>query len=176
MKRILITGKNSYIGTHIKEWLEKDKNQYEVTEAETKEEKWIQEDFSGYDTLIHVAGIAHVSADPKLEELYYKINRDLAVDVANKAKREGIKQFIFMSSMIIYGKDERSSSSSAGSRRRHALGPTSCFLSSRNYLINCVISGVNRVFGSIGSRNRRQTEVVELVRTSEVRRRKTCQG
>lgn len=106
MKRILITGKNSYIGTHIKEWLEKDKNQYEVTEAETKEEKWIQEDFSGYDTLIHVAGIAHVSADPKLEELYYKINRDLAVDVANKAKREGIKQFIFMSSMIIYGKDE----------------------------------------------------------------------
>ncbi|MEA4872623.1 MAG: NAD-dependent epimerase/dehydratase family protein, partial [Synergistaceae bacterium] len=54
----------------------------------------------------HVAGIAHVSADPAKEDLYYKVNRDLAIETAEKAKAEGVKQFIFMSSMIVYGKDE----------------------------------------------------------------------
>lgn len=37
------------------------------------------------------------------EELYYRVNRDLTIEVAEKAKAEGVKQFIFMSSMIVYG-------------------------------------------------------------------------
>lgn len=105
MKKILITGKNSYIGTHVREWLEKDKKQYEVTELDLKTEEWLKEDFSKYDTVLHVAGIAHVSTNKKLEDLYYKVNRDLAIQVANKAKNEKVKQFIFMSSMIVYGDD-----------------------------------------------------------------------
>ena len=106
MKKILITGKNSYIGTHVKNWLKKDKKQYEVTELDVKTEEWLQEDFSKYDTILHVAGIAYVSTNKKLEDLYYKVNRDLAIQVAQKAKNENVKQFIFMSSMIIYGDDE----------------------------------------------------------------------
>ena len=106
LKKILITGKNSYIGTHVKNWLKKDKKQYEVTELDVKTEEWLQEDFSKYDTILHVAGIAHVSTNKKLEDLYYKVNRDLAIQVAQKAKNENVKQFIFMSSMIIYGDDE----------------------------------------------------------------------
>ncbi len=48
-------------------------------------------------------GIAHVSSDPKMEDLYYKVNRDLTIETAEKAKAEGVKQFIFMSSIIVYG-------------------------------------------------------------------------
>ena len=107
MKKILITGKNSYIGTHIKDWLEKYAEQYEVIELDVKTKEWLQEDFSKYDTILHVAGIAHVSTDKKLEELYYKVNRDLAIEVAKKAKQQKVKQFIFMSSMIIYGDDKK---------------------------------------------------------------------
>ena len=106
MKKVLITGKNSYIGSSCKKWLEKDKDMYQVDEVETKNEEWKNIDFSGYDAVLHVAGIAHVSSDPKLEDLYYKVNRDLAIEVAKKAKKDGAKQFIFMSSMIIFGKDE----------------------------------------------------------------------
>lgn len=105
MKKILITGKNSYIGSNLKIWLEGNQQEYQVEEVSTRDNIWEEEDFSAYDTIVHVAGIAHVSADPKLESLYYSINRDLALDVAKKARREGAKQFIFMSSMIIYGKD-----------------------------------------------------------------------
>lgn len=104
MKKILITGKDSYIGTNIKKWLEVEEY-YKVEEVSTRDNIWKEKDFSSYDTIIHVAGIAHVSAEPKLEELYYSVNRDLAIDVAKKAKQEHTKQFIFMSSMIIYGKD-----------------------------------------------------------------------
>lgn len=105
MKKLLITGKESYIGTKVKEWLQKDENSYLVEELDMQNDSWKEADFSKYDSVLHVAGIAHVSADPKLEELYYKVNRDLAIEVANKAKKEGIKQFIFMSSMIIFGRD-----------------------------------------------------------------------
>lgn len=103
MKRILITGKGSFIGLNAKKWLER--KGHIVDELEMQDENWKEFDFSKYDSIIHVAGIAHVSADPKMEELYFKVNRDLAIQTAEKAKREGVKQFIFMSSMIIYGKD-----------------------------------------------------------------------
>lgn len=105
MKIIRITGKNSYIGTHFQEYLKKNQ-QYQIEEIETKDNEWKKANFQNCDTILHVAGIAHVSSDPKLEELYYQVNRDLAIEVAKKAKQEGCKQFIFMSSMIIYGKDE----------------------------------------------------------------------
>lgn len=106
MKKVLITGKNSYIGVSVSKWLEKYEGKYEVKEIETKNDEWKKINYSNYDTILHVAGIAHVSSDPNLEDLYYKVNRDLAIEVAKKAKLDGAKQFIFMSSMIIYGKDE----------------------------------------------------------------------
>lgn len=105
MKKILITGKDSYIGVSLKKWLLKNNEEYFIDELDMKNEEWRKFDFSNYDSVVHVAGIAHVSKDPKLESLYYKINRDLAIETASKAKREGVKQFIFMSSMIIFGKD-----------------------------------------------------------------------
>ncbi len=103
MKRILITGKNSYIGTSFKNWLEKYPDQYEVDCISLKDESWKEKDFSQYDVVFHVAGIAHVSSDPKMEDLYYKVNRDLTIETAEKAKTEGVKQFVFMSSIIVYG-------------------------------------------------------------------------
>ena len=52
--------------------------------------------------MFHVAGIAHVNADPKMEPLYYKVNRDLTIEVAKHAKAAGVKQFVFMSSQIVF--------------------------------------------------------------------------
>jgi len=103
MKKILITGKNSYIGTSFKNWLEKYPNQYDVECISLRDGSWKEKDFSKYDVVFHVAGIAHVSSDPKMEDLYYKVNRDLTIEIAEKAKAEGVKQFVFMSSIIVYG-------------------------------------------------------------------------
>lgn len=102
-KRILITGKGSYIGTSFMKWMEQWPEQYEVEEISVRGEEWKLYDFSVYDVVLHVAGIAHVSTDPSMESQYYKVNRDLTMEVANKAKRDKVKQFLFMSSIIVYG-------------------------------------------------------------------------
>lgn len=106
MKNILVFGKDSYIGTNFEKWLNKSKEgNYNISSISSKDDEWRKEDFSKYDVVFCLAGIAHVSANKKLEDLYYKVNRDLPIEVAKKAKAEGVKQFIFMSSMIIYGAD-----------------------------------------------------------------------
>ena len=96
MKRILITGANSYIGTSVEKWLGKYPDAYKVDTLDMENELWRNKNFSGYDVVFHVAGIAHVSSNPKMEALYYKINRDLAIETAKKAKAEGVSQFIFI--------------------------------------------------------------------------------
>jgi nucleoside-diphosphate-sugar epimerase len=103
MKRVLITGKNSYIGTSLENWLMREPDKYRIDTVDMKDGSWNEKDFSQYDVVFHVAGIAHVSSDPKMEDLYYKVNRDLTIETAEKAKAEGVRQFIFMSSIIIYG-------------------------------------------------------------------------
>lgn len=107
MKKILITGANSYIGTSFEKWLSKYPDKYFVDTLDMLSDSWQEKSFSKYDVIFHVAGIAHVSSNPKMKELYYKVNRDLAIEIAKKAKREGVKQFIFMSSIIVYGSSGR---------------------------------------------------------------------
>ena len=104
MKRILITGKNSYLGTHVKERLERTPDRYEVEELDLKDGSWKERDFSAYDCIYHVAGLAHSTPKNSKKDLYYQVNTELAYQVAKKACEQGVSQFIFMSSIIIYGK------------------------------------------------------------------------
>jgi len=103
MKNVLITGSNSFIGTNFEKWLKKYPDKYNVETIDMKNKTWKDKDFSRFDVVFHVAGIAHVSSNHKLRDLYYSVNRDLAIETARKAKAEGVKQFIFMSSIIVYG-------------------------------------------------------------------------
>ncbi|MBD2847560.1 NAD-dependent epimerase/dehydratase family protein [Paenibacillus sp. IB182496] len=104
--KILITAQNSYIGNNFSNWV-KDKPQFETAYFSCRDEKWVETDFSKYDVILHVAGIAHIEAKANQESLYYKVNRDLTIQLAQKAKREGVKQFIFLSSMIVFGESNR---------------------------------------------------------------------
>ena len=107
MKKILITGANSYIGTAFENYMKNFSADYQVETVDMVDGTWREKSFAGYDTVYHVAGIAH-SDNGKISEekkkLYYAVNCDLAVETAKKAKAEGVKQFIFMSSAIVYGK------------------------------------------------------------------------
>lgn len=103
MKRVLITGAGSYVGTHIMQRLQEEPDKFEVQELSVKGDSWKTFDFSKFDVVYHVAGIAHVSTDPSMKSLYMQVNRDLTIEVAQAAKAAGVKQFIFMSSAIVYG-------------------------------------------------------------------------
>lgn len=107
MKKILVTGANSYIGTSFEKYIKKyDPNEYQIDTLDMLDPNWNRHDFTPYDVVFHVAGIAHadvghVSED--IKKLYYKVNTDLTVETALKSKKSGVKQFIYMSSIIVYG-------------------------------------------------------------------------
>lgn len=108
--RILITGKNSYIG---KAFMQYAKIHYPemflIDTVSLREDSWRELDLSVYDTVFHVAGIAHADIGKAAEEekrQYYAVNTDLTLEAAGRAKHAGVSQFVFMSSMIVYGARE----------------------------------------------------------------------
>lgn len=107
MKKILITGANSYIGTSFEKYIGMNYPQgYLVDTVDMIGDGWKRKDFGEYDCIFHVAGIAHSDSgkiSQEKERLYYAVNTDLTVETAKKAKADGAKQFIFMSSAIVYG-------------------------------------------------------------------------
>jgi nucleoside-diphosphate-sugar epimerase len=103
MKKVLITGKDSYIGTSVEKWLMREPDKYKVDTIDLKDKSWKQRDFSEYDSVVHVAGLVHEKETSSNKDLYFKVNRDLAYETAQKAKFNGVEQFIFLSSMSVYG-------------------------------------------------------------------------
>jgi len=101
MKKILITGANSYIGTSFQKWVSQYPGKYSVETISVRDERWKRESFKNFDVVFHTAAIVHVKENNISE--YSKINRDLTVELAKKAKLEGVKQFIFLSTMGVYG-------------------------------------------------------------------------
>lgn len=95
MKRVLITGANSFVGVNVEKWLLQTPDEFIVETVDTMNEAWKKADFAKYDVVFHVAGIAHVDPKPKMAPLYYKVNRDLTIEIAKWAKKHGVKQFIF---------------------------------------------------------------------------------
>ena len=102
MNKILITGAGSYVGESVRRYILSTSSDFEIDAVDTMNDAWKEAEFSKYDVVYHVAGIAHVNADPKMEPLYYKVNRDLTIEVARAAKAAGVKRFIFMSSQIVF--------------------------------------------------------------------------
>ena len=105
-KKILITGAGSYIGGSFKAYAQQHYPNLTVDELDMEDPSWRAFDFGKYDTVYHIAGIAHAdvgNVSDEVKEKYYQVNTDLAIETAKKAKAEGVKQFIFMSSMIVYG-------------------------------------------------------------------------
>ena len=106
VKKVLITGAGSYIGESFTSYASTHYPSLSISSIDMLDGSWRKADFSPYDIVYHVAGIAHAdvgNVDEATKEKYYKVNTDLAVEVAEKAKAEGVKEFIFMSSMIVYG-------------------------------------------------------------------------
>ncbi|MEH2947393.1 NAD-dependent epimerase/dehydratase family protein [Sporofaciens sp. JLR.KK001] len=107
MKKVLITGANSYIGVSFENYVrEHYGSELSIETVDMIDDSWKEKDFSSYNVVFHVVGIAHADVGNVSDEVkakYYAINTDLAIETAKKAKAEGVKQFVFMSSSIVYG-------------------------------------------------------------------------
>ena len=103
MKKILITGAGSYIGEKVKDYLLQEQDKYFVEIVDTMGWDPKPADFKGFDAVFNVAGIAHIKETKENQHLYYSVNRDLVVTIAKAAKEGGVKQFVLLSTMSVYG-------------------------------------------------------------------------
>lgn len=102
--RVLILGKGSYIGSHIKAHLEKSGHQ--AYEADAENGEWKTIDYASWDAVVHVAAIVHQNAKNAGEALFERVNTELPVAVAELAKSQGVSMFVFLSTMGVYGKEK----------------------------------------------------------------------
>ena len=102
--RVLITGSNSYVGGSLEQWLSRYEDRYLIDTVSTFDNAWEKIDFGVYDTVVHVGAIVHRQETPGMERLYREVNRDLAIRIATRARDQGVRQFILMSTMSVYGK------------------------------------------------------------------------
>ena len=103
MINVLITGEGSYIGQALASALAQFPHQYHTETLDMRTPAWKDHDFSNTEVVFHVAGIAHIKETSANRDLYTAINRDLAIETAQRAKQAGVKHFIFLSSMSVYG-------------------------------------------------------------------------
>jgi UDP-glucose 4-epimerase len=104
MIKVLIIGANSYIGTKFKEYVYNvTMYNLEIDMVSASNGDWKKMNFSEYDTILHLSAIVHKKEKKSMMDLYKKVNYELAVDAAKKAKGSGVGQFIFMSTAAVYG-------------------------------------------------------------------------
>lgn len=103
MKKVLITGRSSYAGTEFIKRIKMKNPQWIIDAISVRTDGWKDLDFSRYDAIYHVAAIVHLKEKTSRENEYFKVNSHLPFEIASKAKKEGVKSFVFLSSIAVYG-------------------------------------------------------------------------
>ena len=124
--KVVITGANSYIGEHIQSYMESVDPQVEVFQLDVVEDTWRMYDFTGCDAVVHVAAIVH-RKDGVTREEYQRVNVELTAEIAEKAKAQGVGQFVFLSSMAVYGVEKSLSKTKSLISPKTELKPTSLY-------------------------------------------------
>ncbi|MCL2577900.1 MAG: NAD-dependent epimerase/dehydratase family protein [Defluviitaleaceae bacterium] len=112
--KILVVGAG-YIGKNFAEYA----SQRFTIDTTDSREGWKEKKFENYSAVIFAAGIAHRKQTKENAQSYFAVNRDLAVAVAEKAKHAKVPQFIYLSSMAVFGKKEGEISAHTKPNPRH---------------------------------------------------------
>ena len=106
MTQVLVIGPHSYIGRQFRQYLSGFPDLYQTDAVSVRNDEWRRLDFSRYDCVLYAAGIVHRREAPEDAALYDRVNHILAVETAEKAKAEGVKRFLYLSSASVYGMTE----------------------------------------------------------------------
>lgn len=103
MKKVLVIGDSSYIGINLIAYIKKKyMDEMDISGITGKSDRWRTVDFSEYHCVILLSAIVHRKEKNVDTNLYYKINYEMAVNIAKEAKEKGVSHFIFMSTAAVY--------------------------------------------------------------------------
>ena len=100
MKKIVVTGEHGALSVELATEL-RNRTDQPVENLGVRGNLWREFDFSEVGIIVHVAGL--IPGKNTRPEDFYRVNRDLTRELATKAKAEGVEQFLYLSSMSVYG-------------------------------------------------------------------------
>ena len=104
--KVLLVGTTSFIAQRVGAWFLRKPVPAEVKYISVRDDSWKQFDLSGFDAVIYAAAIVH-RKDDVMAESYDAVNAQLPFAFAQAAKAAGVKQFVFLSTMGVYGQGKR---------------------------------------------------------------------
>ena len=104
MKKLLITGSNGFVGNY---FINKYKEKYDIRIFSFLKDDINTLDCNTIDIVFHLSALVHQMGGASANE-YEKINVIQTIELAKKAKESGVKHFIFMSTVKVYGEETNS--------------------------------------------------------------------
>lgn len=101
--RILLTGATGFVGLR---YIEYNKKKYDIQCVSLRSTKVSDIDFSGVDSIVHLAGMAHQMKKVE-DKLYFDVNYKLTRELADFAKETGVRHFVFVSTIKVFGEHHR---------------------------------------------------------------------
>jgi nucleoside-diphosphate-sugar epimerase len=101
MKKLLMTGSSGFVGNY---FINKYKNKYEIETFSFLENNLEQLVLNNVGTIFHLSALVHQIGGASKEE-YERVNVTQTLQLAKKAKNSGVKYFVFMSTVKVYGEE-----------------------------------------------------------------------
>lgn len=99
--KLLITGSSGFVGSY---FINKYKEKYEIKIFSFLKDNITTLDCSDVDIVFHLSALVHQMGGASSEE-YIKVNVTQTLKIAKKAKESGVKHFVFMSTVKVYGEE-----------------------------------------------------------------------
>ena len=103
MNKVLLTGASGFIGSY---FIKCYQPKYNIRSFSFLNGKLNDLELSNVDTIVHLSALVHQMDGASYKE-YYNVNVKQTLNLAKKAKESGVKQFIFVSSIKVYGEESK---------------------------------------------------------------------
>lgn len=102
--KLLITGSSGFVGSY---FIDKYKKKYDIKTFSFRKDDINTFDCREIDEIFHLSALVHQMGGASAEE-YEKVNVTQTLQLARKAKENGVKHFVFMSTVKVYGEETNS--------------------------------------------------------------------
>lgn len=103
-EQVLVTGASGFVGERFMEY---NAEKYSLNSISLRKMKVEEVDFTKVNAIVHLAGMAHQMQKID-DQIYFDVNFHLTAHFAKAAKEAGVKHFIFISTVKVYGDEPKS--------------------------------------------------------------------